>query len=737
MIRSAETYQEHGFETVWASFSDVIGKLLGPDVLSERLLHDGRPVVAARSGLQVCAALDAMGVVVPWREYMEAYTKEAKDDNTHYGMASDRQVGVSLIRGRLRLTSWKCVAQPEGESGFQSSVVARDVKSEFMSCVKWDQVIDALNGGHLPAVGVVAAIVDTFGPAGVVQLIESFSSPGVLCLALAQVTKGETPSDLVGGSLFWAKRAVDFGLPPGHVPELFRIGLTVDTVDRRPVEKLRAHLQELTHKVQSTLLDWDTRLHREWLDACAVAAQKDALGLALAEMRVGGPGWYTCWLRFSMALASAEASTENRQAQSSLEALRILTEVEDPFLGEPRACDLLPIHGLIFETFRRAFHLLDAHSWEEGVEILNQVSNSMLITLRGALGGPIPRDRFLSLVIETVSPACFETARELVEEEIKSGGADRYYSDLATYRLLAARLALNVDNESAAFAYWTDACQLLVAYSFRKDATIYELLNPIPTLATIDNSQSRVAVSQVQPLCQRITRHTDGKGTRHVKSYWWELLAVVDPFALSRFVLPGLLGSCNDPNWLLHSARAELFYKWNQRADPIVANALRLTMEEPLDESDIVAFSSLAKACDGTGLDAPSRLLTALLARFDERSFDFSSNDGKEHLERDSNLADALNCISTGAVLPRVALLPPTQIGGDDRAIPRNADVTEQDPKFFPPGSIGVAQAIRTWERRGFKICIQIGLLNGTLISWVIASLNSWQMDKNKTQRHS
>src|SRR5207244_1698989 len=93
------------FESTMVEFIDVPVALLGPHAIADRLLHDGRPVMAARAGLQMCAAVDDLGAVPPWREYMTAYPLEAERDNTSYGEASDRQVSLAWLRGRLRLAS--------------------------------------------------------------------------------------------------------------------------------------------------------------------------------------------------------------------------------------------------------------------------------------------------------------------------------------------------------------------------------------------------------------------------------------------------------------------------------------------------------------------------------------------------------------------------------------------------------------------------------------------------------
>ncbi len=67
MARAAETYQEERFESSMVDFVDVAIALRGKDVVADWLLHEGRPVMAARAGLQMCAAADALGAVAPWR----------------------------------------------------------------------------------------------------------------------------------------------------------------------------------------------------------------------------------------------------------------------------------------------------------------------------------------------------------------------------------------------------------------------------------------------------------------------------------------------------------------------------------------------------------------------------------------------------------------------------------------------------------------------------------------------
>lgn len=86
-------------------FADVLIALLGAQAMAGRLLNDGRTVMPARTGLQMCAAPDAAGAVAPWREYTTAFEREGESDNTFYREGSDPAVSLVRLRGRLRLSA--------------------------------------------------------------------------------------------------------------------------------------------------------------------------------------------------------------------------------------------------------------------------------------------------------------------------------------------------------------------------------------------------------------------------------------------------------------------------------------------------------------------------------------------------------------------------------------------------------------------------------------------------------
>ena len=90
----------------------------------------------------------------------------------------------------------------------------------------------------------------------------------------------------------------------------------------------------------------------------------------------------------------------------------------------------------------------------------------------------------------------------------------------------------------------------------------------------------------MQPLCNRVAIHTDGKETSAAWEQWWDLLGLADPQSLTQIVASRVLSECNDPNWPFSEAPEKLWRLWSEDSDPLLAGLLRLTLDTPLDPLD-------------------------------------------------------------------------------------------------------------------------------------------------------
>ncbi len=234
------------------------------------------------------------------------------------------------------------------------------------------------------------------------------------------------------------------------------------------------------------------------------------------------------------------------------------------------------------------------------------------------------------------------------------------------------------------------------------------MLDPLSALIKADPRRGRLSVSAVQAVCQRVPLHTDGKSTRGTRGTWWKLLAQADPVAAIDLVVPALLRDCNDPYPLLDEALNNVWEEWNAKVDPLLAGALRLSLDKTLDSRDSALLQRLVDDPTRNG-GAARDLMIWLMSRADERHVTYSVSNSGELLAKDDVLVADLNKVAVRAGLPTVAPVEGFQTPLPEKPFghphPRRSDATASDGNLyvsFPEGLPGLSRSIRLWRRRPY-----------------------------------
>ena len=722
LSRSAEAFQFGQFDSTLSEFADVPIALLGAQTVAERLIHETGTVVPARVGLHLCAILDAQGAVAPWLQYMRVHARELATDNTVYRRDSDIAVSLAWLRGRLRLASTANTLNPPSANsaalhaktpatanvGAQSGDIRQ--LSDPLAPFSWKALSEQIGPNQLPVQAVASIVLDTWGLEGIHQLIGFVEEKGDLCIAVAQHL---THIGSGGGELdpiAWAKRAANNDISPGMLHEIVKLGIPIDQVAKYSIDEGRERLVALTLRVQDRLTGTEIDSINQWLDECTTAAQRDPRGLDAAEATVLGAGWHKCWLRYAISLAKAEAGGNNKQGLAEA-AFQKLTEDLNPFAGDPRACDLYGIHDAIESTIRRGAALITGAALDRTLRLLLRVSNSVTTSLRGMIGGPLPPRLIAQIASDANSRAGSGVAREILQESISDHSSGRYYADIAEMHLRHARLSLSYGDIEQARCAWRTACELLAGYRFRKDITVFELLDPLPALIEVDRVRSEKLLTMMRPLCLRVVNHTDGSETNWAPAIWWRSLSNADPLAMAKLAADRLLSDCNDGNDLLHGALEDLWRHWHANADPLLAACLRLSIDSPLESSDAHFLARFSRELD-LGDSSNQGLATWVLARADERPVAYPYSNGHEHLARDDQQVEEINLVAYESDLPLVCTIPEFRSIPAEPVLPkrRSPELRVSDFPIWsaeaPPfmvGSSGIGQAIRAWSKRPYK----------------------------------
>lgn len=715
LSRAALNYQADTLDPLLADYADVQMAVLGPDVVAERLVHDDRPVMQIGTGLRMCAAVDAAGAVAPWRHYLPRYRPGGGEHNAYLGGGSTLKAEVAWLRGWLRLAA--PVAEPDASTVLDlddADSLAGDESNSILdpadlgAPVDWHRVARFVKEHRLPASGVVEAVFDTHGASGLLHLLDLLDRPAEMCLAVAEHVATHEAVGGLGDAHSWALEAVRGGTPPGSLHSVLSFGVDLSDVDRFPAAGSLARLSGLASELQKDTIPEEGELLNLWLDECTASAHRDADSLKAVEVHIDGAGWYRCWLRFTIGLAKAKAADIADRPDLAIEALRHLEADLRPFIGKPRACDLGGIDSTIQRTIRRAVELTGKR-WIQAIRLLGRVSDKVTVTHRGSMGGPVPPEFVLGLAVEGVTGTNSSrraVAEELLATEISQRSATSHYPDLAKYRLMEARLAGTTGDLDEARKQWGEACRLMTGYGWHKDITIYEVLDPLEILVEADRVRGRACLASVQALCDRVAWHTDGKETSHAPQHWWRLLAQADPAELARLTARHLLRDSNTPRPPLHQALTDMWRAWHTAADPLLATALRLTLDTPLDPGDVEALERLADS-EAAG-DATDDLLVWLLARADERPDSYSYPESADINTRDRELVTGLNSVAAARGLPPITPISKGLAGPTGHPPPSGDPVLDHGPlradlPEILAGEAGLAQSIRAWRKRPYR----------------------------------
>lgn len=529
-------------------------QIFGPHPLAERLLFDGQPTLSANVGLILCSLIENAGAVPPWREYLSLYKQQnnrrRQDDET---IGSDKKRTELRLRGSL--ASIQGQIRTAGFDTVRKSIISfltEDGTSAPLSYIHGIASTIARYAGVAALEEVIAGVAKAVHssalvpPAIVVQLRLALAqalavageADAATTLAQSILNSLEQPTD----ALACRQLGADYALASAHACELASVDLGFGQY----------------HQVKADSV-------QDWVASARLLAKVRPAALDEELMRLDGVGWYRCWLRFVIRLAQAEAAKlTGDDAPSAIIAFKELTQDLHPFAGKPRACDLYVLHESIAETIAWGISLLASdEEWRDALEILEYVIRKVSTRLDHESAGPIHIENILELLLPYVGkPELGEMIQVFAEDLIAHGDElGAYFEVRAERTMLLARILSARGDEQGARKLWEEVAVYLGGYGFRKDITIYDLVESIPALARIDPSRAFDALVTTQPLVYAVTHHTDGSETRHAINEWFRSLLACDVATGLTLLSESMLDDKTPVGWqleraLLNAARA-------------------------------------------------------------------------------------------------------------------------------------------------------------------------------------
>lgn len=539
--RANSTYISERLTDV-AMYGKAFAALRGAAALNERLLFEGRPTFEREAGLLLCDVCDRAGVVPPWREYFRLSPSSETDS------FSQTQVTLAWFRGWTRL---------------------RGIDAAVEVLLDWAQ--DFPN--------------DTAVLFGAAEILRSLGGNGIPTQLLGTNIPAKFREILLTEALHYAKRIGDQEGAATHAKALLSItsnlstsalaikaGADASTLSTPPLpssyEFGNLHMGETNVRLAN------------WAASLTIALRRGE-SVASERERAQGDGWYRYWLQYVIAIAEAEALSEqdhNAGRLAALAAFDLLIEDTRPFVGDPRACDLYAIHSNIFDSIRDGLLLLDLDpaSFQAVLPKLVKITDGTTTSFQNEESGPLDTEALFNLLTEFVeSPGLTDIILPVLEAQRAERTENRgYYTALAVQELHLCHILAGLSRLPEAESHWSRACSLLAAYGHRKDVTLLELLTGQIEIAKREGPAASDLIARTQPLIAELVAHTDGKGTQHFPVDWFEGLVTARPIQAALLLTQRLAGAYGRVDWRLEDGLEALLMTLKDSGDPLLLSLL-------------------------------------------------------------------------------------------------------------------------------------------------------------------
>jgi hypothetical protein len=556
-------------------YANAFAAIYGREALAERLLFDGKPTVSTGSGLRLCSLLEEGGVTPPWLEYLKG-----KIETGNTSLPDDERRGDAI-----------------DAAIFHGVIATEGIDVAFGRFQKWiSNLSDSPRRYYL---GLLIKLLLKYSEKDITaDLVKLVNFPDARRTIRIQVI----PFLIEQGKREAAQSIIREYCSEINIYELLEylpFDLQLDCIPKADIPETGSFDISIEKEAYSTKEDQVGA----WLKIVNLLAYVDPGKLKPERNRVSGLGWYRAWLFFAIDLVEFEIlskKNENQADEAIAKALDALSADIHPFVGSPRTCDLYGIRGIIRDTFERALELLkQRHSWESALPSLVKISQETTTYLQNSPGGPLVAQELIELLLPyaenvEISDLILKTIEELIKHSERKG---QFYEIHAEHEMTFLIALAKAGSRAAAEDHWIRAAQYLSSYGFRKDTTIYEIIDCLPSIGNISVSTAKSMLTLVQPLTDRVVEHTDGKETKYAHNSWFKSLLNTDSKVALGLLAHSLRKHGGVIDWRLESALDDSFDTLQSSIDPEIYLCLQFAQPFSYDRNDPRLLNNRVRQC--------------------------------------------------------------------------------------------------------------------------------------------
>lgn len=231
--------------------------------------------------------------------------------------------------------------------------------------------------------------------------------------------------------------------------------------------------------------------------------------------------------------------------------------------------------------------------WRVCLKYVKEVIDGTSTSLQRSPAGPIYIENVLSSVLPFMTEPNLSEVIHIFALEVVNGASGTYFDHHASYSMVLSQILKRVGNKKAAYSEWERVGAYLTAYGNRKDTTIYEIIDSIPSLMCLNKDEAISALVVSQPLADAMLRHTDGRSTKRAPLAWYSSLLQCDATIAMELLYLSISGRNPSSGWPIEEAFHDSLQEIKQVGDPFLLDALYTTLVFEVDhESESAELAS-------------------------------------------------------------------------------------------------------------------------------------------------
>lgn len=317
------------------------------------------------------------------------------------------------------------------------------------------------------------------------------------------------------------------------------------------------------------------------------------------ELSIKSENFFYNWIKFFIRTFILEQKFKNEDLELHMsQNIEFLCSDIDPYKGEPRAVD--------FSYTNRS---LINHSIIKSLRYIHNkiIWNSMI---RKIIDLPIQKISMLKEV--SINDSNINSIINIYNQFGKQESLNYY--EYAEYYFQNAFLYCKDKDEKQAKNELRKAIEYITTYTFHKDITLSEIVDPIDIICKLDSDMGASYLKQLKYLTDAVINHTDdNKGTRWITIDWFKQLSTINYNLSIKYLISQFIKS--PYFWKLDYMLVDFLAISQKRVNPVILNFLYKLSPTNNREDYLNGFLNIINKLKNTNSNLSRQSLISLINR--------------------------------------------------------------------------------------------------------------------------